>query len=357
MLSFYAGAATCLLLSWGSPLVAAQSSHPESTTWAVQVTANSRCKDSPAFVSTLASQIPVAQREVEDRAELVARISIGQELAHISVFDRVLQAEAGARELPLTSRACDDIADAVALVIAVMVEAGRGPLTTGAPASPVQPPPQPPAPPAPPPEVPAPTQPAGPAAPASSTAPRRVRRGGARHVWLGPRAGHDLHAAAGLSFGLLPSIALGGTVGWGIRPAGTWPIWLHATGWQQRESADGRARFRTLYGGLSTCPLHVSRPAWRMRACALVSAGVFWAEGRRLPGVTNKLEPLVLPGVELGLHARIVGPLEFAALARLEGSLLRPRFVYDAANGGRPTLHQPSVIVGNLFAGLALRFR
>jgi hypothetical protein len=341
--------AACFLFLWDSSPCSAQTPPPAATTWAIKVLPGSRCEQSPTFAATLAAQIPPPQRASEVAAELVANVFIHERVAHIGVFDRVLQAEAGARELPIAASACPDVAAAVALVIAVMVEAGRGSLQT------VQPAPGPIAPPAQPAQPPPEAKPNPP--PAREPPPPRSRRARTRHIWLGPRAGHDVSLAAGLGMGLLPGVAPGATLGWGVRPAKTWPFWFQASGFSTKESADGRARFAAVYGGVLTCPLHVERRRVRLRACAGFAVGALWAEGRELAQTRKNRQVLALPGLELGLHVRLVGPLEFTVLARGDGSLYRPRFVYYRADTSTPTLHQPSVIVGSAFAGLALRFR
>lgn len=332
-------------LLWGASHAEAQTASPAApTTWALRIAEGSRCEDSRAFAATLTGQIPLAQRATEDRAELVAEVSVGAEgQAHIRVFDRVLQAEAGARELKLTTEECDDIAKALALVLAVLVEAGRGSVATAQASAPA-PPPAPP-----PPEEPPPLPP-----PPSKPSPPRSR---VRHAWLGPRAGHDLSASFGINVGLLPDPAIGVTAGWGIRPASTWPIWFQATGWTAEQSSDRHAKFRAVYGGVLTCPLSTAWNRLRLRACAGFAAGALSAEGRGLASQSRSSRVLPLVGVELSGSVRLVGPLAFGAIARADASLVRPRFFYYRADGETPELHQPTVVMGSFFAGPVLHFR
>jgi len=313
------------------------------TTWAVRIAPGSRCEGSQWFTDAVAAQIPVAQRATLEQAELVAEVSLGQTgIATIHVFDRLLQAEAGSRELQLDTRSCAESAEAVSLVLAVLVEAGRGALNTTSATAPTlpRPPPPPPAPP--------PARAVDPAPP-----PRKV----VRHAWLGPRAGHDLLVAVGVSGGLIPGPALGGTVGWGIRGAKTWPIWLEVSGFQKQDSREVPARFKTLYGSLLGCPLSAGWARLRARACAGGALGAVWGEGRRLASNYQRTNPVVLLGVELAASVRLVGPLEFALLARGDASLYRTEAYYDGANGTRPRIYEPSVLSGSLFTALALRFR
>ena len=102
---------------------------PAPPTWALQIAPQSRCASDPEFASELAEPIPAAQRAPTSSAELVAEVSVARSgrglSASIHVFDRVLQSEAGARELSLPLAGCRETADAISLVIGVLVEAGR----------------------------------------------------------------------------------------------------------------------------------------------------------------------------------------------------------------------------------------
>lgn len=318
-------------------------------TWAVKVADNSRCGEDGVLLETLTAQIPIAQRASEETAELIATVTVSREerSGRIVVFDRILQSEAGARELPLTSRRCAKIASALSLVMAVLVEAGRGA-------------PPPPPPPSPPPEPEAKAEPKKaepPPKPAPPPPPPTRPRPAARPVWRGPPAGHDLSLAVGTGYGLLPSFAPAMTIGWGIRPAGTWPIWIHATGWLESVSDDRHGRFRALYGGLMTCPLRGERGLLRGRACPSFAVGGLWAQGSGFEEEIKTRRPLVLVGLELGGSVTLTGPLDFTLLARVEGVPLRSRFVYRTRSGAEPQIHTPSPVVASLFGGLALRFR
>ncbi len=310
----------------------------------MRVSPGSLCESDPTFSAALNAQIPPAQRAPETRAELVAEVAIAADgTTQIHVFDRVLQADAGARELRLDPSSCAEMAEAVSLVLAVLFEAGRGAWSeVPAPAPPPPPPPPPP-----------------PSAsvvtpPASEAAPVAKRQ---RHVWLGPRAGHDLQAAVGINYGLLPSATLAVTAGWGVRWRNTWPIWLHATGSIKELQPATHARFRTVYGGLLTCPLTWAWQRLRVRACPSFSAGAVWAEGYDLPTASRATSAVYLLGLELGAHVALAGPLELSLTPRADGSLTRPRFLYYTTDGRTSLLHQPQVVVVSIFAGLGLRFR
>lgn len=345
---FLLGALAPLLLA-ASARADEQATAP--TTWAVRMAPGSRCtSDDGTFLATLAAQVPEGQRASSADAELIAEISVGERVAQIRVYDRILQAEAGARELPLTERHCVDIAPSVALVLGVLVEAGRGALTSD-------------------PEE----QPAAPAKPAAEPIEQPSRREAserpkapakpsaqitrARPVWRGPPAGHDLAAAVGINLGLVPRPVLGFSGGWGIRPAKSWPIWLVGSGWYGAESRDGVGLISSYYGGVLTCPLTLERRPLRLRACVGLQAGAVLAESRNIVRTSQARRPVALATLELAAHVQLLGPLEFTLLARADVLLTRSRFFYRDSENERQFVYDPSPVYGGPFAGFTLRLR
>ncbi|MET0343360.1 MAG: hypothetical protein ABW252_20285 [Polyangiales bacterium] len=332
---------------------------PMTTTWAVRLSNESRCHDDRSLIGMLEAQIPLSQRAPVETAELLAEVTIDAGAARIVVFDRVLAAEAGQREIPLSSRRCHKIADSVSLVLGVLVEAGRGALSTpsdivsvdgeGAakpnePARPNEGQAQAPK-----------EEPKPELAPPVSRATRPKPR--PRPVWRGPPSGHDLGVAAGVGVGLLPSVVPGLTLGWGIRPNGTWPIWLQATGWLEAISSNQRGRFSALYAGILTCPLRGERGRLRGRICPGLSFGALWAEGRGFSVPVKSRRPLILGGLEAGGSVKLIGPLEGILMLRAEAVPMRSTFIYRRRDGSAADIHRPSVVVGSAFLGLGLRFR
>ena len=53
----------------------------------------------------------------------------------------------------------------------------------------------------------------------------------------------------------------------------------------------------------------------------------------------------------------LIGPLEFTVIARGDGLLMRSSFFYTTREGAEAYLYKPSVVIGGVFAGFALRFR
>ncbi len=331
------GLAAFLLSFALSHLAEAQAPVSPVTTWAVRVADDSQCRESQSFVATLAAQIPFAQRTMVDQAELLAEVTIlDAGLARVRVWDRILQAEAGARELQLTAGSCDDKAEALALVIGVLVEAGRGA------------PPPPPPPPDPEPE-PEPLPPPAPPPPPPASTPKTVR-----HAWLGPSAGHDLNVAAGVGTGLLPGPAPLLTVGWGIRGTKAWPFWLEGTA-SRRDTP--KVGYTAGYASLLTCPLSGTWGKIRGRACAGGSLGLIRAEGQGLRNTWVERRPIYLFGAELAASVPLVGPLEFTLLGRVDVVPSRQKFLYERRDMTRETLYEVKIVTVGVFAGLALRFR
>jgi hypothetical protein len=344
-------------LAWNTRAHAqAEPSNREPPTWAVQVDPRSRCAADPDFAPTLAEPIPPRQRASAESAELVATVTISREAnalhASVQVFDQVLRSPAGSRELSLPVSGCAEAADALALVIGVLVEAGRA-----APASAERPPEPPPPPPQPPPAPPEPEPPPEPA-PEPEEPPQPAKR----YAWLGPRAGHDLAFQAGMGWGLLPGVYGGGMVGWGIRPARIWPIWISATGSWPHDSSNEHGQFSAVYGGISICPLSGVRGRWSGQVCPGFWAGAMWAQGHKLRNTLAQSEPVALLGIELKADYRIVGPLALGLTGRVAAPLIRQQFVFnrptDAPSGTEAVgIYQVAPVTITLVAGPTLHFR
>jgi hypothetical protein len=307
--------------------------------------ADSRCAGDPAFLEALTQQIPDEQRAAEDTAEWVAQVRVGpgtHPSATITVIDRVLDTPAGSRELELATEDCAQIADALSLIVGVLVEAGRG----GPPAeaeetkeqatSPIIPP--------------APVAPLETRAEPVPIKPKRYR-------WLGPRSGHDLVLAAGPSFGLLPGLSWAGTFGWAIRVHGLWPVSLSATTQLPKQSPDGRAEFSVAYGAVHVCPLAYAWSRLRVRGCPGLSLGMFTAQGRGFLAQQRSKELLALAGVEVAADLRVWGVWTLGLAARLDAPLIRTRFVYYREDGKTPELHEARSLTIQSFLVTGVRFR
>jgi hypothetical protein len=323
---------------------AAQPKQPDPT-WAIEVVGESQCAGDPDLEERLWAQIPDHQRAPLTSAELRARVSIAKDrTASVSVYDQATRREAGQRRITLPQAGCRAAGEALGLVVAVMVEAGRGLLTAAEPEPEPEPTPKPPEP-----------EPEAEQAPEPAPSSRYVRP--ERHAWQGPPAGHDLALVAGTNVGLLPSWGLGASLGWGIRGQRIWPIWFQATGWLAEVSKDGRARLGAAYATVTTCPLRWENQRVRLRLCPGVALGAMWADARKLPSTKDQVPLLIMGALQGALHVKLVGPLEFILDARLEVPLRRLKFVYYRNDGDIPQVHLTAPVTGSFFGGLGLRFR
>ncbi len=311
---------------------------PPKTTWAVTVAEDSRCARAPGFREKLAAQIPDDQRATEAAAELVAEVRVERSeqalIARVTVIDRVLAETAGEREISLPVSDCDATGDALSLVIAVLVEAGRGAPPPAVQAEPEQAPP-----------------------PPSPPAPKRAPLPAHRYSWLGPRPGHDLIVGWGAIYGLVPRVGWGATFEWGLRIWNNWPVFLGATLYLPSETSDHRAQFRAGYGSVAACPLHVEQSRLRARACPMFGAGRITATGLGFLADDRATRPIVQLGAELAGDFRLWGPLTVGLITRFDVPLLLYRFYYFDQSGTKPTLHESKHVAISSFVTVGLRFR
>jgi hypothetical protein len=335
-----------LMCPFGASKTAAQGqpvSAPSEPSWAIEILPNSRCAGDPEFAARLGAQIPQGQRAPLETAELRARVFVRADAsAKISVFDQFSKREAGERDVSLPRGGCERAAEALALVVAVMIEAGRGSFMTETQEEPEEPPPEPPPPP------PRKREP-------EPEKPRRAKP--QRHAWLGPPPGHDLIATAGVGYGLLPDWSLALTAGWGMRWSSIWPIWLQVATGLSEPTPDPRVRIGVAYGLLAVCPLQLEKARFRAQLCPSLGVGAAWSEGRQVLAPARSTDPIALAGLHLGLHLRLAGPLELVAIARAEAPLVQLKFVYYRIDGSTPQVHETKPVVGTFLGGIGLRFR
>ena len=346
--AFFVLTACLLLLGAGGRVAAAQNVPASEPTWAVELLPASRCADDAVLRDRLSAQIPEAQRSPLGQAELRARVMIGRDqVATVQVIDQLTQREAGQRQIAVPRGGCDAAADALELVMAVMIEAGRSLLPP-----PVSPSPEPsePPPPAPEPRAKQPTKQEEQAA-----RPRYVQP--ERHAWLGPVPGHDLLIAAGTGYGILPSWGVAGTAAWGIRWARVWPLWISGTGWLSERANDARGQFGAAYGTVSVCPLVLEKTRFRGELCPGLAIGAMWAEGRRVERAERAVSPLAMASLGVNARVKLIGPLELVALVRGEVPVMGLTFVYYSEDGGSPRIHDTKPVTVSFFGGVGLRFR
>jgi hypothetical protein len=231
----------------------------------------------------------------------------------------VLETTVGERRLDAPS--CDEIARAVALVLALAIDREAiTPETAGGGAR----------------ALPAP-------APALRPASRRTPlRGG-------------LGVAAAADVGTLPAPAAGVSVAVGLRPD-RWRLEVTATYWAPQSAALGGTAnvggdFRLLGGGASVCRAALRWPL-EVAACARAEGGILSGTGTGVSTPKTAQSPFwtVLAGVTAAL------PFGRRAALRIDADLgwnpLRPTFALEPYG----TVHQPAVIVGRARLGAEVLF-
>jgi hypothetical protein len=318
---------------------------PAPVRFRIEVSEDSRCANDPRFIAQLTQQIPEEQRGSFADAELVVIVRV-EKLerslrASVSVRDLVLQSEAGSRALELApNSSCQSIGESLALVVAVLVEAGRGAPAQGAdphdrePEAEPEPEPQPDA--------------------SSKPASEPARP---RYSWLGPKPGHDLDLGVGFISGLLPGLTPAFGLSWGIRAHRVWPIRLGVAGLLPVETRGDLARFEAFLGTIGTCPLRLERGPLHAWLCPELALGLLTAKGQRFLETQSSRQPLVALGAETGARVRLLGPLTLGISVHVTAPIYRPRFIYYRIDGEKPVLHQPKPVSIAPFLTVGLRFR
>jgi hypothetical protein len=174
-------------------------------------------------------------------------------------------------------------------------------------------------------------------------------------------AGHPIDVLAGIhgqaSLGILPGVDVGIGAGfgmsgrrWRVEARGTYGLRRN----QARASADPEAygQFNFLGGALSTC-INLGDDAFAFGPCADAELGMTWAQGHGVSvGFPARTTWFALGGgayaaIAMGRHLAI--PLHLDVLA----PLLRPRYVINDIKG---TVYQAPAVGGRLTAGIAWRF-
>ncbi len=172
-----------------------------------------------------------------------------------------------------------------------------------------------------------------------------------------PRAG----AGAGVVLGLLPQAALETVAGAGLMRGGRLEPGIEvAWAWTpESAAAEGRLRVQTASARLAIAPVLVawgSRTDLRLRLSA--GAGPMWASASDFARVFTTATRLIVDaraGIQLGV--RVAGPLWVQAGAEVGWVPVRPDFVVRNADGSKETLFQPQPVIATAGLSLALRSR
>lgn len=266
---------------------------------------------------------------IEDgyRAKLELRDTAGQVL--------------GSREILSAKADCVELSEAVALVLAVMVDPegamATRPVVTKAEAT------------APKPEAPPKARRAPPASTPLPAAPAILPEG-------------SISAFARLSLGQMPRPAFGFGVGFELGVSGFGGLRLEAAGFLDQtkalaSAADAGARFRLLLGGAALCPLWIDAGRTRLTMCTGGQVGVLQARAFGLDTASRDVSEWVLSGeVALRFSWRVVGPIALHLGAALVVPISRPLFEARTLDGRSRTLFEPAPVGGGFDAGLGGHF-
>ncbi len=254
----------------------------------------------------------------------------------------------GTRELARDEKSCGGMREALALVIAVMIDpdAALGPHAVATPPAPPPPEPAPPAPPpAPPPTiiverervyVPVPPKP--------PSAPWRF----------------EASAAAITGIGLAPGAPIGAYVGWILEPPHFIGLEGYAALWpfgSKGSEAGGSVAFQLAYVGGALCPLKLHTERLHLYGCAGMQLGVLRSDGAGLAvPVSAGFRPVVNEVLEGRLSVKVVGPFAFRTGFALVVPIVRDHFVYTRSDGGSAELFRMSVIAATLDVGVGVIF-
>lgn len=310
-----------------------------------------RAPGAESCIGPVALSQAVAQKLGRDAIAAPSRSSLAIE-GHIERVDGAWRAtlavvtEAGEvqglRELRSEAPDCRALDEAIALVMALLIEPGAalGPAHG-----------------APPPPAPATPRPA-PAAPPAAPSPPVVTT---PSVPPPPVEPWRIESAVGLvvGVGLLPGEAATGVRGdVRITPPG-WPaIEIGGAYWPSRPGGTGTvgANFSLGWGSLSLCPTLLEGDGNGLRICFGSVLGALVADTTGLSPPAHKDQLVFYPDLALRYQRLLVGPLTVSAGAGVLIPTERPTFYYLDTSGQRQNVFQQAPLAGTFDLALGLRF-
>jgi hypothetical protein len=280
---------------------------------------------------------------VEGRAE---RIEDGSYRAVLSLVDEQGN-ELGSREVRSIRSDCKELSEAVAVVLAVMVDpdgklaeapvaspadaSAPGPASNAAPA----------------PAAEAPKPPTCPACPIVAP-PVRPEADAAAFVRLALGQLPDPVFAVGLSF----ELAFPGWGGARVEAVGS-----DDQDKQLRALPGAGARLRMIYAALSLCPVWVANKRMRFSACMGAQAGVMQSRSHGLDTRDRDATDVLVSGEGAGRYALRLGKgVSLHVGASLIVPIVRPLYEARLDDGSRETLFEPRAIAGAFDLGIGSHF-
>lgn len=249
----------------------------------------------------------------------------------------------GTRKLSSPGLDCAELADKIALVIAVTIDPNAALDSKSAP-------------------KPLPVKPAAPAQPAPVRPEIRIVVNRERIVVRDvPRPARPWRTAARVaataSVGLLPGVTPGVSAAVLAQAPGFVPLELSGHVWLEREvNVDsGGAQFSLFAAGLAACPRVALRPV-QLELCGGVTVGSMRARGFGFDDRAEQARAVALVTAGARLGASLTGPLSLFGGAQIHGAVVRPRFFYEDQNGSQRDVHRSAPVGGMAELGLAFDF-
>jgi hypothetical protein len=330
-----AAASVGLALAFTSPTAHGQ---PRSGQASLEYRAGPGCPDEAAFRARVEARAPVA---FDPRANRVLQVTL--DAGEASRGRLLLTTEGAPVVRDVSGTTCDEVASALALIAAVLLEGGAVPeepasqlqpapaAGSATPSAPVAPP-SPPAPPVP---------PTAPAEPFTEGPPVRVRFALGGQALLGGGVGPDV-AVGGRAFGEA-------SINVAARPSVRLSVaWYPGT---DLETSGGPVHFSQLTGRFEICPIRLETGELSLSPCLALDAGSLRA-GRSAPAGSEGAHVWLAPGA-LARVAWFFGPV---VGLELEGGITVPLDRYRFFFTPEPLVYQVPKVTGSGGLGVVLRF-
>jgi hypothetical protein len=358
---FALGGAWLLITLFATGQAEAQPVHGYAVKWSTAEHAES-CLQQTELVAAVAKLVSAEQLTTTEQATRVifgrARHD-GPWRATLRVVDSSGVA-LGERELESNAASCAELGQAVALVIALIIDPEHVPAAdraqeTGATSAAVRQ------------SLPGPPRTPVPAAPVASTAivlPAAVPTAPNPSVPVidfSPPARHSVKAGAVVSSGLLPEVALGAQLEfWQPLPGMHSLRFALAYFGAQTQDVPEHARARaTLYvttARVAYCPLLAASRKVSVFGCVGVESGLMVARGQGGGYDNSPARGLLALDGGLTVDRSLAGPWALSLTAGAALTLFQPTFSYRTADEREIYVHRPGALEGRLEIGLAYQF-
>jgi hypothetical protein len=309
--------AFALTAAW-VPRVAAATGTADMPSVRLEWTAPAECIDGPALAAAVSGQLGRPAFSPDENAELVARGHVeiggsGRHRAEVALSTRGGE-PLGVRTLESDNSDCRSLDEALAVMLALILNVRRADVPALAHEAP--PPP----------------------------APR----------WR-PRAG----AGAGMVFGLLPEPGVEAVLSAGLMRGGRLEPGVDLTwDWSgDAAAAEGRIHVQAATARLAIAPVLFGRARVDLRLRASAGAGPMWASASGFAQESSQTRAVADGRLGLQLGVRVAGPLWVQLGGEVGLLAIRPAFQVRNADGTTETLFEPQPVIATGAVSLAVRAR